>query len=291
MFYRPVIFGAAKVNFVDAKTKIDFAQDATFTTAITDNAIPVNWEDAQPLDVPAGDLERSPIEGAQFAELPPAASKAKSYAAWQKDYVTWLYGTQQIDLFFSPGTKTVSQPGEDEREFRIRLSQSTREKRDKLVDQLRKKYAPKVLALQERIRKAQEAVDREKSQADQQKMQTAISFGATLLGALGGRKINSSGNIGKATTAIRGAGRTMKEGQDIARAEENVKVYQQQLAELNAEVEAQAADLSSAVDPQSEVFETLTIKPKKTNINVQLCTLVWAPYWKDEQGTLTPAWE
>ena len=211
-----------------------------------------------------------PIDGAQFAELPPAASKAKSYAAWQKDYVTWLYGAQQIDLFFSPSTKTVSQPGEDERDFRIRLSQSTREKRDKLVDQLRKKYAPKVLALQERIRKAQEAVDREKSQADQQKMQTAISFGATLLGALGGRKINSSGNIGKATTAIRGAGRTMKEGQDIARAEENVKVYQQQLAELNAEVEAQAADLSSAVDPQSEVFETLTIKPKKTNINVQI---------------------
>ncbi|MBI5565982.1 MAG: ATP-binding protein [Chloroflexi bacterium] len=291
VFYRPVIFGAAKVNFVDTKTRLDFAQDATFATAITDNAIPVNWEDAQPLAVPAGDLERTSSDGAQFAELPPAASKARSYAAWQKDLVTWLYGTQQIELFFSPSTKTVSQPGEDERDFRIRLSQSTREKRDKLVDQMRKKYAPKVAALQERIRKAQEAVDREKSQADQQKMQTAISFGATLLGALGGRKINSSGNIGKATMAIRGAGRTMKEGQDIARAEENVKVYQQQLAELNAEVEAQATELSSAVDPQSEVFETLTIKPKKTNINVQLCTLVWAPYWKDEQGTLTPAWE
>ena len=84
--------------------------------------------------------------------------------------------------------------------FRIRLSQSTREKRDDLVEQLRQKYAPKVAALQERIRKAQEAVEREKAQADQQKMQTAISFGATLLGALGGRKINSSGNIGKATT-------------------------------------------------------------------------------------------
>ena len=291
VFYRPVIFGAAKVNFVDAKTKIDFAQDATFTTAITDNAIPVNWEEAQPLDVPVGDLERSPINGAQFAELPPAASKAKSYAAWQKDFVTYLYGAQQIELFYSPGTKSVSQPGEDERAFRIRLSQSTRERRDKQVDMLRKKYAPKVAALQERIRKAQAAVDREKAQADQQKMQTAISFGATLLGALGGRKINSSGNIGKATTAIRGASRTMKEGQDIARAEETVKAYEQQLADLNAEVEAQANELAATVDPQIEVFETLTIKPKKTNIAVQLCTLVWLPHWKDAQGTLTPAWE
>jgi hypothetical protein len=291
VLYRPVIFGAAKINFVDAKTKIDVTQAATFTTPITDNAIPVTWDDGQAIDVPADDLEKTPVDGAQFADLPPAASKVKSYATWQKDFVTWLYGTQQIDLFFSPGTKTVSNPGEDERAFRIRLSQATREKRDDLVEQLRQKYAPKVAALQERRRKAVQAVAREKTQADQQKMQTAISFGATLLGALGGRKINSSGNIGKATSTIRDASRIGKEGQDIARAEDTVEAIDQQLAELNAKIEAQVNDLAAAVDPQTEVFDTLTIRPKKTNINAQICTLVWAPYWKDAQGTITPAWE
>ena len=191
----------------------------------------------------------------------------------------------------APAPRLVSNPGEDERAFRIRLQQATREKRDDKVEQLRQKYAPKAAALQERIRKAQEAVAREKAQADQQKMQTAISFGATLLGALGGRKINSSGNIGKATTAARGASRAMKEGQDIGRAEDNVEVLQQRLNELNAEIEEQIQELTAAVDPQTEVFDTLTIRPKKTNINVQICTLVWAPYWKDAQGTITPAWE
>jgi hypothetical protein len=291
VLYRPVIFGAAKINFTDAKTRIDLMQDVTYAAEITDNAIPVNWEDAQALDVPASDLERNPIDGAQFADLPPAASKAKNYAAWQKDFVTWLYGTQQIELFLSPSTKMVSNPAEDERDFRIRLSQSTREKRDDLVEQLRRRYAPKVAALQERIRKAQEAVAREKAQADQQKMQTAISIGATLLGALGGRKINSSGNIGKATTAVRGASRAAKEGQDVGRAEDNVEVLQQRLKDLNAEIEEETQELMSAVDPQAEVFETVTIKPRKTNIAVQLCTLVWVPYWKDAQGTITPAWE
>jgi hypothetical protein len=291
MLYRPVIFGTARINFADTKTRIDVTRDATYAAEITDNAIPVNWEDAKALDVPASDLERNPIDGAQFADLPPAASKVKNYAAWQKDFVTWLYGTQQIELFLSPGTKTVSNPGEDERDFRIRLSQSTREKRDDLVEQLRKKYAPKLAALQERLRKAQEAVAREKAQADQQKMQTAISIGATLLGALGGRKINSSGNVGKATTAARGASRAMKEGQDVGRAEDNVEVLQQKLNDLNVEIEEQTQELMSAVDPQTEAFDTVTIKPKKTNIAVQLCALAWAPYWKDAQGTITPAWE
>jgi len=49
--------------------------------------------------------------------------------------------------------------------------------------------------------------------------------------------------------------------------------------------------LQSRADPLKEELETITIKPKKTDISVQLCALVWAPYWSDAQGTLTPAWE
>ena len=83
----------------------------------------------------------------------------------------------------------------------------------------------------------------------------------------------------------------MKESQDIGRATDNVEALQQQLADLNAELEAQVAELQSSADPLKEELETITVKPKKTNINAQLCALVWAPYWRDAQGTVTPAWE
>jgi len=258
---------------------------------VTDQAIPVAWENAQEIGVPATDLDKSPAEGAQFADLPAAVGKAKNYAAWEKDLVTWLYGSQKVELFRSPSAKVVSNPGEPERDFRIRLQQTTREGRDDQVEMLRQKYAPKVAALQDRIRRAQEAVAREKSQADQAKMQTAISMGTTLLGAFMGRKKVSASTLGRATTAARGVSRSMKEGQDIGRAEDTVEALQQKLADLNAEFEAQAAELQSSVDPLKEELETITIRPKKTNISVQLCALVWAPYWRDAQGTLTPAWE
>jgi len=74
-------------------------------------------------------------------------------------------------------------------------------------------------------------------------------------------------------------------------AEDNVEVLQQRLAELNADLEAQVAELQSSADPLTEELETIAIKPKKTGISVQLCALVWAPYWRDAQGTATPAWE
>ena len=189
-------------------------------------------------------------------------------------------------MFRSPSTEVVSNPGESERDFRIRLQHTAREGRDDAVDQLRKQYAPKVAALQERIRRAQEAVAREKAQADQAKLQTAISVGTTLLGAFMGRKAISS-----ASTAARGVSRSMKESQDVGRATDDVEVLQKQLADLNSELEAQVAGLQSSADPLKEELETITIKPKKANISVQLCALVWAPYWRDAQGTLTSAWE
>jgi hypothetical protein len=41
----------------------------------------------------------------------------------------------------------------------------------------------------------------EQSQYKQKKMQTAISFGTTVVGALFGRKLGSVGNVGRAATA------------------------------------------------------------------------------------------
>ena len=95
---------------------------------------------------------------------------------------------------------------------------------------MRQKYAAKIAALDEKLRRAQQAVDRESEQASAQKIQTAVSFGATVLGALLGRKAISATTLGRATTAARGVGRTMKESQDIARAKESVEAVEAQKA-------------------------------------------------------------
>jgi hypothetical protein len=159
-----------------------------------------------------------------------------------------------------------------------------------MTEALRKKYAPKIAALQERLRKAQAAAEKQAEQARQAKMQTALSIGATLLGAFTGRKALSSSNISRATSAVRKAGRVFEESGDVARAGETVEAIQQQLSNLQAEFEAETNALASRIDPLTEPLETLSIKPKKSDILVQLTALAWAPYWQDEQGTLSAAW-
>ena len=50
-----------------------------------------------------------------------------------------------------PKVKEASRPLELEREFRLRLAQASRERRDQQVEALRARYAPKMDALREQI--------------------------------------------------------------------------------------------------------------------------------------------
>jgi hypothetical protein len=289
--YVPMAIGAANVVFADAKAGISHTRGMTLVAEIDARLGSVAWADATAFDVPVRDLGSDPEGDARFSAMPPAASKAKSYDGWAKELKTWIGQTQTLDLLKSSQTGTVSAPGESERDFRIRLRTATREQRDQALDALRKKYAAKLAALDEKIRRAQLSVDRESEQASQQKLQTAVSLGATVLGALFGRKAISTSTLGRATTTARGMGRTMKESQDIDLAKQNMAAAQQQKAELEAEIEAEVGTLSGALDPSSQLLVPFPLKPKRTDIAVLIVALAWAPAWLDGDGTLAPAWK
>ncbi|MGH7318496.1 MAG: ATP-binding protein [Candidatus Rokuibacteriota bacterium] len=288
--YEPMVLGAGTVRFADAKAGLDATQDAVFLTPITDEAVPVSWEAAAEAAVDVTDLEKTPAEDADYAALPDVAGKAKSYETFRRDFAKWLYATMRLELLKSPGYKAFSTPGETERDFRIRLSQAAREQRDQWVAALRQRYAPKTAALEERLRRAQQAEAREKEQVTQQGLQAAISVGATILGAVLGRKAVSASTLGRATTAVRGAGRVLKERQDVGRAADTVGSLKQQLEDLETEVQAEMRALDARTDPLTEPLETVSLTPKKTNISVKLVALVWAPHWQPAQGPPTPAW-
>jgi hypothetical protein len=291
LVYQPILLGAAQVRFTDARRGIEVAQDGVFLTPITDAAIAVDWEQAREATVALGDLETEPAAGAEFAELPGSAGQKKSFEGWSRNFAGWLFRTRRLELHVSPDLKLVSRPDESEAEFRARIQHAGREGRDEAVEALRKKYAPKVAVLQEKIRRAQQAVERESGQATQQGLQVAISLGATVLGALLGRKAVSATTLGRATTAARGAGRTMKEAQDVSRARETVQSLQQALADLEAELKTETEAVAAKTDPGRAPLETFALKPTKQNIAVRLVTLAWAPHRRESHGALVPAWE
>lgn len=288
--YLPMILGDVEIHYSDSKT-IDMTQQLTLLAGISNGPVALDWAQSKAIEVPVEDLETESQSGAEYGEVPAAASKVKNYEAWRKELAAWIYRNHRLELFESPSLSIASNPGESERDFRVRLQQLAREHRDNAVEKLRQRYAPKIAKLEERKRRAEQVVDREAEQAKSQKYQTAISFGATLLSSFMGRKAASLTTLGRATTAARGVSKSMKETEDVTRAQETVAAVSQQLLDLDGEFKAEAATLESSIDPQTETLENISLKPKKTNISVKLLTFVWAPFWKSADGQMKPAWE
>jgi hypothetical protein len=141
---------------------------------------------------------------------------------------------------------------------------------------VRKKYAPKEAALAGRLRRAQVTVEREKEQASDSKVQTMVSMGATVLGALLGRRAVSAGSIGRATTAARGVGRSMKEAADVTRAAEGVDAVKAAVARLEGQIATDIATVTARFD-QDAAFERVVVSPKRGQVEVRFVALVWQP--------------
>jgi hypothetical protein len=290
LLYRPALIGSADLHFVNAKAGIDLWKSASYVASLEQDRGPDAWDGAELF---GGSLQGGggpPEPGSSFAALPTRATDARSYGTWEKAFRTHLYRESALTLYRSPAFKLTSEPGESEADFRIRLRQVARERRDADVEKLCKKYAPKLARLQERIRKAEQRLGRERSQYEGQKLQTAISMGATVLGAFLGRRVASVGTVGRATTAARGVGRAAREKEDVERAQRDIAALQQQMADLEIEFQRESGALEAAVDPATLDVSEEIVRPRKTDITINRVALHWLPWWVDAQGVAAPAY-
>jgi hypothetical protein len=273
--YKPAIVGFAKLHFVDAKLAMDQWRTAAYVAPIS-NDDPA-WADAEVSTDLKSQLTRTPAPGASFGSLPASALRAESYLTWRKMLASWLYENARAEVFVCDSLGAVSNAGESEGDFRARLALSGREKRDAAVADLRRKYAPRLQALDDRERRAQERVAREQSQLTQQKLQTAFSVGASILGAFLGRKTMSVTNMNRVASAARSASRIGQESGDVDRAGESLESVRQQRADLQRQFDADVAALERSLDASAVAVRKVTVSPRKSDIAVDEVALLWRP--------------
>lgn len=287
LVYRPALLGQARLHFISAREKIDKWSSLSLLSPLSRDE-EFTWEEATEYIDHDVMMTASGDPTSVYAALPELATKAASYTAWKSDLKNYLYRRKKLTLLKSPLLRQISKPGESENDFRSRLAQIAREKRDLEKEKLRRKYTPKLERVQERLRKARLRVSREQSQYGQQKIQTAISLGATVLGALFGRKVASTGNIGRATTTMRGLGRSAREKQDIARARQDVRVLQEKMMAMEADFKEELTAIQENLNPELLDLVESQISPRKSDISLAPIKLIWTPWRMGPEGLAEP---
>jgi hypothetical protein len=292
LVYKPQILGCAQIYYSDAKAGVDLTVDYSYLAEVTDEAVAVNWPDAEQEELADSDLEKEPAEETcLFGHLPRETAKPKAYDAWKKSYADFLYRNQKLSVFKCDDLEEISKPNESERDFRLRLAQAAREKRDQQAEQLRQRYGPKIAAIDEHIRKAIQVAEKKNQASITSKLMALLSFGTSILSAFLGRKAITATTVGKITTSANKAGKSIKDSKDASMAEENVEVLKTQKEAIEAQFKDEVAKLETTIDPQAAALDEVQIRPKKSNISVRVLALAWVPWWKTNGGQMTCAWK
>ncbi|MBY0549860.1 MAG: hypothetical protein K2W95_21485 [Candidatus Obscuribacterales bacterium] len=290
LVYKPMLAGRAEVRFTDIKHQVDQTRQVTFLTLLKGETAPVNWDKCFAVKMGSEEMSTAPAEEIEFAELPAIAATAKAYIDWKKDFIAHVLESQKLEIYRCPVTKLSSHPDETERDFRIRLMQDSHEDRDRQLEQLRKKYSDKLGAVQDKLLRAKQTLDKELAQARQADMQSALALGGTILGAVMGRKMLSRGNMRQAGSALNAANKSARQKQDVEHAQEVVEQLNQKTAALEQEFQIEMSKLQTRLDPISQQLERVLIPARKTNIRVLEFGLCWAPCVKQADGRYTSAW-
>ena len=287
LVYRPCIGASVSLHYANASAKVDRWDQVAMLAALDDDD-PNPWDAGREIGTALPDLDEAPHEGARFAELPSAAARAKTHTKWRKMLAAHVYRERALTIWKSKKPKLVGQVGESEDAFRGRVRDAVREQRDLAIEKLRKKFAPKLARLQDRIETAQMRVEKEQEQYEEKKRASIVSIGTTVIGALFGRKM---GSVSRAGTTLGRMSRTAREKSDIGRAEAKVEQLQEQLEELDAQLRDEVAVLEEAIEASELPIDGVRVAPRKSDIDVERMLVLWTPWRVDAQGIAEPAFE
>ncbi len=287
--YMPAVLGTARIHFIKATMGVDTWRDLALLLPIEGDAADLHWDSAEMREGDLPEFDSSPEPNASFASLSSAFSRAKKYVEMGNLLKDHLYRTQSLTIWKCGSVKATSEPGENEGDFRARLAHSAKEARDLQIEKLRQKFGPKLATIQEQIRKAEQKVEKEKSQANSQTFQAAIAVGSTILGAVLGRKVVSSTNMTKAASTVRATQRVLEQRQDMSHAEDSVEALQEKYTALDADFQSELEKVEAATSTDALSLTEATVAAKKADITITRSALVWAPFRLTPNGQLSPA--
>jgi len=273
--YEPHILGRAIVRYSLSHAGIEEHREVVCLAPGGDSVGESAWEGAEVLAEPP-EIEPAPRPGS-FAPLPPALAGPRGYASLASSLKGWLGRTSNLFAWKAAVIDEVSRPGESERDFRSRIALRVHEWRDAQMEKVRSRQASKLATLADRIERARQKVEKEKAEAQNQSLQTYVSIGSAVLGAIFGRKKISSTTIGKAATSMRSASRAARQQADVAHAEESLASLEEKRRTLEDEIELDLERIRLESAPERIALERLEIPARKTGTTVEEVVLAWVP--------------
>ena len=226
----------------------------------------VDWADAKEEGEDFSRYMHSAPKEAKFASLPKVIREDKALRKAIGELKEMLYRTKALTLFRCTSLKLESKVGESHADFMVTLQDSLTQRKEREIEKFQERYAKKEKTLLDRLQRAKERVEKESADSTSSMIDTGIA----VLGALFGKPTPTK--IGRALSKGK---KVLKERGDISRAQQRVLDAEAEIEALEYELEDKIDDLNEKYMIENYEVESFSIKPRKTDIDVELCAVVW----------------
>jgi len=289
LVYRPSVVSSGSVDFYHRRSGARDREELTLA-ARPDASGAIRWDEAVSLAAPVTD--GSPEADARFEPLPESMNQDRELSAARSDLEDYLYRSRRITLYHATALDAFSNPGESAADFRLRLAQDARERRDREIDRVEERYETKLDRLDERMRRARAAASRYEADAAARKRESIVAIGESVLGAFMGRRSTRSASSGLRRIRMSSAAK-----QRADEAEENLDSLMADAKELESELQGEIAQITSRWESGALELEEVEVTPRRTDVAVASVAIGWLPYRRvacEVDGARTeldlPAW-
>ncbi len=268
--YKPFLIAEGKVRFVNATRGIDKEIKISKRYYLDKDLTEIDYKQGEDFSFDQSNYDKKPLEQAKFYSLPAFIENLKSFKSLQKTFADFLYRTNKLELYKCSALKTESKPGESLDDFKMRLQNIIRDRKEAAIDKLRSKYSGKAERLQVKYDKLLIKLDKEKADVTSRTADSAMSFGMAVLGAfLGG------GTRSKTRRGISSASKIAKEKADVRRVEKEIRQVRQDMNELKTSLSSEAKKISEKFKIENYPITNFFVKPRRTDVYNVETAILW----------------
>jgi hypothetical protein len=270
ILYRPMLLAQASIRLLNRKIDLDHELHQTALVPNPDRRGVVHWEEFMVDTLQPRQFDDKPDPRALFTGLEPPLTDQKIMSALEKDFVDWAYRNSNVTVRANEELGVYAGPQVPQADFRRQCAEIAQEKRDTELKKVSNAYDTKIDALKTKLEREERELANDQAEHSQRKMEEMGTLAETVLGVLGKRRRSISSSMTKRRM-------TAKAKADVEESLDAIKAFKQDIAELEAEMEAALEEVRQKWSRVAEQVSEIPISPLKKDILVDLFGVVWYP--------------
>ncbi len=279
--YRSSLLAAAQVRLLDRKYGVDMEITRTVLVDTFERRDIVQWDDFTYKGLSLDKVETDPFSSARFGTIDSPLNDSKLMTALQKDFTDWIFRNSGVTARANLALKVFCGPDVSQAEFMTACSEQARAGRDAEISKKTSVIEKKIKTLEDKLGREERELREDQSDLQNRNIESGanlLELGAGLVGF--GRKKSVTTQFTKHRLAQNAKADVEESVDAIDQYKKDLTALLRERAEMTTEINNR---WGSVVNEISEV----SIKPKKTDIYVNLFGVAWKPFYIVQSGSET----